>query len=273
MTEIKETNEQAKSNELLTWAEDQERLILYADIMGFKEFVRTNRHNVVKQQLMDFKKKWEKSMKPLLKQDYIRFVQYSDSILIVERMADNEGLNRISKAAAILMKVAMESGFGIKGCISQGILTFDKENELYFGQPLIDAYLLHEELHFYGIVIHHTAEQTVRDKNMFFYKNRKQRGNNPYIHSLIPLKNKSCSHYHLAWNLYDKKIQCPVDNTSIFEEQLEEIEKTISGAPRIYVDNTRNVFRKDKELWEKAKQKEEREEVKFPIREDELSRT
>ncbi|KGN85157.1 hypothetical protein HR08_07015 [Porphyromonas gulae] len=249
------------------WAKDRDRLILYADIMGFKELVRTNSHEMVKKQLMKFKNKWKEKWEVLLGGDNIRFVQYSDSILIVENEVNEEGLDRISLAAQNLMKVAMESGFALKGCIAYGMLTFDEENELYFGQPLIDSYLLHDELYYYGIVVHNSAERLIKKYNRVFKKNDIEKGNHPYIYSPISLKRGSSRHCHLAWNLLSSGSILPIDITRTCEMWLEEIEENVSGAPRIYVDNTRKILNNDKELFEKEKISNSGDKnIEFPIK-------
>lgn len=55
-----------------------------------------------------------------------------------------------------------------KRSLAKGKFTFDEENDLYFGRPLVDAYLLHDELYYYGIVAHHSIESLIKNiKNRF----------------------------------------------------------------------------------------------------------
>ena len=99
----------------------------------------------------------------------------------------------------------------------------------------------------------------------------KTQGNNPYVYSEVPLKSSGWScHCHLAWNLYDNKLESPIDNWSTCEKYLQQIELTVSGAPRIYIDNTRRVMLKDLALYEAEKKKAEtnNQPVIFPIREE-----
>lgn len=46
-----------------------------------------------------------------------------------------------------------------RGSIAYGEMTVDLENSIFFGQPLIDAYLLGEQLQSYGIACHASAEK------------------------------------------------------------------------------------------------------------------
>lgn len=128
-----------------SWADDKNRLILYADIMGFKDTIFSTAHNDLKKRLLTFRKSFEKKIKPLRTGDYMRFVQFSDSIIIVVNGTDSKMVNLVTKAGVILMHEAMKAEFPIKGVLSQGMFTYDKDNELYFGRPLVNASLLHDE--------------------------------------------------------------------------------------------------------------------------------
>ena len=135
---------------------------MYADIMGFSHRVTFNNHEELKRDLQKFKQSWESRIKPLEKGGHLKSVQFSDSILLVVNGTNEKMFNIITKAAVCLVQSAMSLGFPIKGVIAQGKFSYDKDNELYFGLPLVEAYKLHEEIYYYGIVVHHSAEQTVK---------------------------------------------------------------------------------------------------------------
>ncbi len=218
-----------------SWSEDKNRLILYADIMGFKDTIFSNSHNDIKKRLLSFRKSFEKKIKPLCMGDYMRFVQFSDSIIIVVNGTDSKMVNLVTKAGVILMHEAMNAQFPIKGVISQGMFTYDKDNELYFGRPLVDASLLHDELYYYGIVVHHSAEKTIKSNISI---------DCPYVISSINLKKGNISHYHLIWNMLKINLS-PGDITDNAIKWLEKIQESVSGAPRIYIDNTKSIIIRD----------------------------
>ena len=224
----------------VSWEDDAERLILYVDIMGFSYRVTKNDHLDLKRDLQVFKTKWERRVKPLQIGDHLRWVQFSDSILLVVNGTTEKMFNLITKAAVCLMQSAISLSFPIKGVLAQGVFTYDKESELYFGLPLVSAYQLHDEIYYYGIVVHHSAEQTVKS-----FANSARR----YTKSKVYLKKGKTSHYHLAWHLLDKTLQ-PSNIKDSVDEWLDKIEESVSGAPRIYVDNTRDVVNNDKAPWE-----------------------
>ena len=225
---------------LIAWEDDANRLILYADIMGFSHRVTRNNHNDLKEELLKFKKSWEAKIKPLQKGDHLRSVQFSDSILIVVNGTNDKMFNLISKAAVCLMQSAISLGFPIKGVIAQGKFTYDKKNELYFGLPLVEAYQLHEEIYYYGIVVHHSAEQTVKE-----YMDATK----PYTKTKVNLKKGKTSHYHLSWHLLNKNLSTG-NIKDLVNQWLDKIEESVSGTPRIYVDNTRDIVDSDDEKWQ-----------------------
>lgn len=139
---------------------------------------------------------------------------------------------------------------------------------MFFGRALVDAYLLQEQVHYYGIVAHHSIEKDIKKyANGWKEKgNGNRKGINPYVLSPIPLKNGNTTHYHLAYNLISETRETGknVDNMhkSIIS-WLEKIRGTVSGAPRIYVDKTLQVLKEDSSMFEKYE--ENNGEIKFPL--------
>lgn len=113
--------------------------------------------------MIEFKEKNDR-LKPLLQDkngELLRMVQFSDSIIIASLDDSKSALNKIVKAGVVLMQNALETGFALKGAIAKGPLTFDSGSGIYFGRSIIDAYLLEEELKFYGVVF------IIQLKNLF----------------------------------------------------------------------------------------------------------
>lgn len=229
-----------KSYHKSSWEDDADRLVLYADIMGFSHRVTFSNHTELKKDLEKFKQSWEAKIKPLETGGHLKSVQFSDSILLVVNGTDEKMFNLITKAAACLMQTATSLGFPIKGVISQGRFSYDKDNELYFGLPLVQAYQLHDEIYYYGIVVHHSAEQIVK---------KYADATKPYTKTLVPLKKGKTSHYHLSWHLLKKDLSAGNIKDQV-NDWLDKIEESVSGTPRIYVDNTRQVVKDDNTKWE-----------------------
>lgn len=213
------------------------KFVLYLDIMGFKERVNRTPIGELNEQLLLFKTK-NKKLKPLLegpKNILMRMAQFSDSIVLVSEKDTTEDLNRICKAAAILMQTALQTGFALRGAITKGEMVYDSENQLFFGKALVDAYLLEEELCYYGIVFHESVEDSIckalSEAKRYF----------PIDDVRIPFKKGKSVHYHVAWYKLDAALREGDISLSALE-WLKDMRKTVSGNPRIYLDNTIDII-------------------------------
>lgn len=207
------------------------RFVVFLDIMGFKDRVARTSHNKLLAQLTDFNKNIIGCIGKYQNAD-IQLAQFSDSIVLFSNDTTQKNLRIIAEVTGDIMRVAIKQQIPIKGAIAQGQITCDIPKQLFFGQALIDAYLLEESVHYYGILIHHTAESSIiKLRDNFIFKDIK-----------APLKGGKISHYELSWYLKDNNAQR--------EEQLQEIEdalnairQTVSDAPRKYIDNTLEVIK------------------------------
>ena len=86
----------------LEWNEDAPRLILYADFMGFKSRIFSSSHNELKALLERFNEAWHNRLQPLQLGGNLKFVQFSDSILVVVNGTNEKMFNLISKAAVCM---------------------------------------------------------------------------------------------------------------------------------------------------------------------------
>ena len=92
-----------------SWSDSAERLVLYLDIMGFKERVSRTDIGKLKVDLLAFKTKNAK-LKPLLetekngeKEELMKMAQFSDPIVVISKGKTQSDLNKITKAASILV--------------------------------------------------------------------------------------------------------------------------------------------------------------------------
>lgn len=145
MKEVKELNlaEQSWQNR------NKSRLLLFADIMGFKHRVQTTKHSNLVNDFSKFLKSLNSKLEPLEIGGHLKVAQFSDSIIIVANGTNEKMFNLLSKAGVTLMQMAMKQKMPIKGAIAQGQFTFIAKENLYVGKALVDAYLLHEEIKYY----------------------------------------------------------------------------------------------------------------------------
>lgn len=224
------------------------RFVIFLDIMGFKDRVARSTPETLYSELTDFnkditniinsskniktrkraKKEDSSSEVTLIKSDEelneIILTQFSDSIVIFSSDNSQENLLAISEVATQIMKVAINrpKPIPLKGALAEGVITCDTTKQLFFGQALIDAYLLEENVQYYGIVVHHTAEKSVKDSNSDLFKNVS-----------VPLKSGNISHYELVW--YN-------DSLDEIKSGLDRIRLSVSDYPRKYIDNTNKVL-------------------------------
>lgn len=229
----------AQNNE---WSDDNEKFVLYLDIMGFKDRVAKTEVRELKEMLLAFKTKNNKLM-PLLehksrgtRKHLMKMAQFSDSIVIISRSNTIDDLNRITKAGAVLMQTALETGFALRGAIAAGNMVFDNENQIFFGNALVDAYLLEEQLSYYGIVFHDSAEHLVAS----YLSNNPPNKYFPIKDESVCMKGGKTFHFHIAW--YEmKKDLSKGDIRSDARKWLVKLRESVSGNPRIYLDNTLKV--------------------------------
>jgi hypothetical protein len=114
----------------------------------------------------------------------------------------------------------------MKGAIAFGKMTADVDNSLFFGQPLIDAFELQNELQLYDVILHHTVEKRINEPDML--KNLEKYDVFKYS---VPMKTGKITHYIVDWTPFFVEETDPVDLVT-------KLYSNVSGTPRFYVDNT-----------------------------------
>lgn len=233
--------------------------VLYVDIMGFKDRVMSQTHQELTTILGEFRTKINSTLDPFFQAKGFKMSMFSDSILIVSEDS-SKGFNAISKAASEIMRITLEKMLPVKGVISKGMFTYDGDMQLFFGRALVDAYLLHEQLYYYGIVAHHSLEKDI--------ENRTKKEPNAWVHSPISWKKGCSSHYHIAYNLVSETRTVGKDTTSKYLKRLDNILSTVSGEPRIYIDKTIAILKADQKLFKEHSDGKSPLEIPsiFPIR-------
>lgn len=155
-----------------------QRFVAMLDIMGFKDIV---------------KKKSSITVYSLLKKVYdeaisqrnfskLKISLFSDTLLIISDGGSKECYEDIVLSSAFFANLFIKNGYAINGAIAYGDVTFDEEKNICFGEPVIDAHLLQEDLFFYGIVLHDSADKKRKTyKSVLFF-------NYPVLDLVIDLK-------------------------------------------------------------------------------------
>jgi len=220
-----------------SWEITAQRFVAFFDIMGFKDLVQRNSHKHVLNKITIIKKalqELEVIKNPILVNNYsiepyqTHSITFSDSIVVFSKGNDLKDLIKILVDSSVILHGAISRGIAIKGGLSYGEITADFENSLFFGQAIIDAYLLHEELQMYSVIIDHSFSSKLKSfpqdkiiqRNIVDYKANLKTGK--VTHALIrPAREMLQSHI----------------------KDVEKLYQTVSGHPRIYVDNTLEFLR------------------------------
>lgn len=213
------------------WDRTCDRFIAFFDIMGFKEMVERNDHQMVLKKLERLKEALSKienfkldtkSFNNVIVSE-TKTITFSDSIIIFSKSNKVEDACKILLDSAFLILDSLNHGIPIKGAISYGEVTVDFDNSLFFGRPIIDAYLLHDNLQLYTAVMDNHSENKIRSMPIpplfasFFTEYKANFKSGKINHTVIRQSNS-----HLSDHIKD----------------ILKLKSTVSGQPRIYLDNT-----------------------------------
>ena len=131
------------------WKPTDKRFVAFFDIMGFKEMVARNTHEHIVEKLTILKKlnsmvdgmKAQPEFIDEFNRGKTRSVTFSDSIIIFSKQDGKDDAFKILMHSYWLLGAALQNGIPIKGAISHGEVTVDFKTSLFFGQPIIDAFL------------------------------------------------------------------------------------------------------------------------------------
>ena len=150
------------------WEITAPRYVAVIDIMGFKDMVMRTQHDDLYKMMETIKSRSEFNASiewslnnVVFNQNSIRTTMYSDSIIIYSKNDSYESLYSIICTVSGLVNDLFIDTIPHKGAVSFGTMTLDIEKSIFVGEPLIDAYLLQEELYYYGIVLHGSVERKI----------------------------------------------------------------------------------------------------------------
>jgi len=226
----------SKSN----WNPTENRFVCFLDIMGFKDLVMRNNHKVIYDLLLEFSKHRDlledvKSFPKGYDLDSLKTVSFSDSIVIFTKTDSVKCFELLTLSVSWLFAKAVESGIAMKGSIAHGETSINISRQIFFGQSIIDSYLLQEEVAFYGIVVHNTVESFINRSEIPSF------ALNVYSECKAPLKSGKIGHLILNW-VHALEDEETVDLKESALLILKKLRNKTSGAPRKYIDNTIDVL-------------------------------
>jgi hypothetical protein len=199
------------------------RFVGYIDIMGFKDLVARSTHNSVYAKMKGIAGTIKNFIQPSQEgSDGCKHFLFSDSIVIFSKDDSEIEMNEFMAVMRATMATLYSTAIPFKGAIAYGNMTVDDSDSIFFGQPLIDAHLLSEELAMYGIILHHTCEEKLKGLSDSQLDGK----------MTIPFKLGSVSHEVLvSGTLFQNHEHTP-------ENICDKYRLMTSGALRKYIDNT-----------------------------------
>ena len=210
-----------------TWAVSDYRFVGYIDIMGFKNLVFRNPHERIYEMMKkvsDAMNETESTFSTDLidgEEVYITMTTYSDSMMIYSKDKSSASQSSFLGAVANLSEKLFLAEIPFKGAVAYGQMTLDLKNSIFFGRPLIDAYLLSEELSYYGVVVHASAETKKGFKSSDLVEEY-----------LCPFKTGNSIHQTIV------PLTDLASNYEDVEESIKRMRSKTSGGLRKYIDNT-----------------------------------
>jgi len=231
------------------WENTTERYLCFIDIMGFKDRLSRHGHDNMLSEIegfFDYIKEIIEEFLLNIKQDddlnrvfgptNIRYITFSDSILLVTGNKNIRDLTLLILVCAHVLEKSFQMKLPIKGALAKGIFTADFTKNIFLGQPLVDAYLLQEELQYYGIIANREVEKDID-----------LHGSNEKYENLVfslqtPMK---------GYKTQSKNIT--IISHALDKTTLQNLYYYVDGKARVYVDNTIEMF--DKMIIERDKLK------------------
>lgn len=228
----------------MSWKKNNKRFVAFFDILGFKDMVLKHGHEDVLKMLEKLKKTtdrlesniWTEALNKKLStsfsEDQTNSITFSDSLILFSKGDTIEDCTKIMLDSYFVIKNALKDNILIKGALSFGKVTVDFNKSLFFGQPIIDAYLLHEDLHMLEVVLDHNAENQAGT----FKKNE-------VIPKILHLRKVNMKFGMATHTLVHFKTDEAITERIV---TLENLYKMTSGKPRLYIDNSMDYYKKFK---------------------------
>ncbi len=209
-----------------TWTVTKNRFVVYFNIMDFMDTVFRNDHKVALEMVKYLGDCLGETCKKEGTSPQIKQVLFSDSLLMISEDDSLNSAQELSMAATRLLAASLFKGIAMKGVMACGRQTSDFRKSIHFGEPFIEASVLEKELMMYSVVLHHTAEEKMSGYKLLNGRD----GFLDVVRYKTPLKSGKISHYVLDWTQINEGMNAA--------DALNNLYAHISGAARIYIDNT-----------------------------------
>jgi hypothetical protein len=216
------------------WETTNERFVAFFDILGFKELVQRNSHNDIFTKLTEISKLISDLNPKITDKNFvndgikpIEVFTFSDSIVVFSKNNSEETFKIFLQTANWFFSQIIEKQIPVKGSIAYGKISIDSEKQIFFGQPLIDAFLLQEDVDYLGVVSHHSIDGFIQEHDLLEQIK-------DYVFEIqTPLKSGKITHLNLRYFPF-----LVYDNVDRMNDYLQKFKISMSGKPRKYLENT-----------------------------------
>lgn len=87
----------------------------------------------------------------------LRLVQFSDALILISRDNSDAASLAIRLACIRIYAAGLVHGIAIRGAVAHGLVTADFQRSIFFGQAIVDAYLLEEDQRWFGVAEHESC--------------------------------------------------------------------------------------------------------------------
>ena len=130
------------NNENSQWnSQPENRFVAFFDILGFKDSVLKEEHDVIYEKLYKLSNHINVLEKPFTGENgeivasNLKTYNFSDSIIIFSKTDSKEDFNTFYLSAIVLFSKAINMGIPLKGGIAHGKITINQSKKIFFGQP------------------------------------------------------------------------------------------------------------------------------------------
>lgn len=223
------------------WQITNQRFVAFFDIMGFKDMVARSTHLDIYNMMEKISKlitTVNKAHNPDEFKDKSAFtLNFSDSIFLFSCDDTPESFNLFSLSSSYLFGGCIAKSIPLKGSLAYGTISVNKDSQIYFGQPIIDAFLLQDEINYYGIVAHHTFEKYHSSINNSYSKDL-------FFKTKTPLKSGVVEHLNLDWSPGYEFVTKDEKEPLTLIQKVDSFKMQMSGGIRKYIDCTKEIFLK-----------------------------
>lgn len=216
------------------------KFIAYLDILGFKQLVNANSLDAVRQKLDKLISILETTTEHY--REHLDIIRFSDSIILITKGSEADDLDYLIQSILYIQIHAIQLEIPIKGAVSFGEILYEKEISFLIGKPLINSYLIQEEVKFIGVIIDSKCQE-----QLDLFQKEKENITFNYIQvKEIPTKVGKMRYNHI--NYIAAILKIPQFNKIQIQTQLYKLYYTADLGARQYIDNTFEVFKDDLSL-------------------------